>query len=203
MENVGLQNVSGKSVRKMKAYTVYQPYAFATVVGLKHYETRTRRTHIRGRVAVHAGKKKIKGKEADRLYMDVLLTGKENELAWHICRKSHPEEFGVVVGTVEIVDCVPVEDVADSLTPQEKALGGLLAGALGLGPEKSGHVRYTDSRPWAARLVELGGVTEEWKRDIAGGRSGPTRKDARWTIPNEEMKDCTGCAWHKETEGQE
>ena len=21
--------------------------------------------------------------------------------------------------------------------------------------------------------------------------------------PNEEMKDCTGCAWHKETEGQE
>ena len=62
-----------------------KPY---TVVGLKHYETRTRRTHIRGRIAVHAGKKKIKGKEADRLYMDVLLTGKENELAWHICRKA-------------------------------------------------------------------------------------------------------------------
>ena len=58
-----------------------------------------------------------------------------------------------------------------------------IAGALGLGPEKSGHVRYTDSRPWAARLVELGGVTEEWKRDTAGGRSGPTRKVARWTIP--------------------
>jgi hypothetical protein len=55
-----------------------KPY---TVVGLKHYETRTRRTHIRGRIAVHAGKKKIKGKEADRLYMDVLLAGKENELA--------------------------------------------------------------------------------------------------------------------------
>lgn len=107
----------------MKAYTVYQPYAFATVVGLKHYETRTRRTHIRGRVAVHAGKKKIKGKSAEQLYMDILATGKENELAWHACRTSHPEEYGAVVGTVEIVDCVPVEEIADKLTPLERALG--------------------------------------------------------------------------------
>lgn len=39
----------------MKAFTVYQPYAHAIVAGVKHYETRPRRTHIRGRVAVHAG----------------------------------------------------------------------------------------------------------------------------------------------------
>lgn len=38
----------------MKAFTVYQPYAHAIVAGVKHYETRPRRTHIRGRVAVHA-----------------------------------------------------------------------------------------------------------------------------------------------------
>lgn len=42
----------------MKAYTVYQPYAYATVAGIKHYETRPRRTSIRGRVAVHAAKKR-------------------------------------------------------------------------------------------------------------------------------------------------
>lgn len=36
----------------MKVFTVYQPYAFAIVAGLKHYETRPRRTNIRGRVAV-------------------------------------------------------------------------------------------------------------------------------------------------------
>ena len=40
----------------MKAFTVYQPYAHAIVAGVKHYETRPRRTHIRGRVAVHAGR---------------------------------------------------------------------------------------------------------------------------------------------------
>ena len=31
----------------MKAFTVYQPYAHAIVAGVKHYETRPRRTHIR------------------------------------------------------------------------------------------------------------------------------------------------------------
>ena len=121
----------------MKAYTVYQPYAYATAVGLKQYETRPRRTNIRGRVAVHAGKKRIKGKSADRLYMDVLSAGQKNELAWHICRKSHPEEFGAVigtvplgavVGTVEIVDCVPVEEIADTLTERERALGDFSPG---------------------------------------------------------------------------
>ena len=40
----------------MKPFTVYQPYAHAIVAGVKHYETRPRRTHIRGRVAVHAGR---------------------------------------------------------------------------------------------------------------------------------------------------
>ena len=40
----------------MKAFTVYQPYAYAIVAGLKPHETRPRRTNIRGRVSVHAGK---------------------------------------------------------------------------------------------------------------------------------------------------
>ena len=30
----------------MKAYTVYQPSAYATVAGLKHYETRPRETRV-------------------------------------------------------------------------------------------------------------------------------------------------------------
>lgn len=80
----------------MKAFTVYQPYAYAIVSGLKHYETRSRRTNIRGRVAVHAGK---------RFY------GKPNL------------PLGAVVGTVEIVGCVPTEQIADVLTLQELALG--------------------------------------------------------------------------------
>lgn len=104
----------------MKAYTVHQPYAWATVIGLKHYETRTRRTNIRGRVAVHAAKKISKD---ERVYMDILSAAGEEELAYHACRKHRPEEYGAVVGTVEIVDCVPVEELADKLNPLEKVLG--------------------------------------------------------------------------------
>ena len=32
-------------------------------------------------------------------------------------------DYGAVVGTVEIVDCVPVEKIMDKLTPLEMALG--------------------------------------------------------------------------------
>ena len=92
----------------MKAFTVYQPYAYAIVAGLKHYETRPKWTSIRGRVAVHAAKQK---KSVDSMLLSLIL----------------PEDtilhYGAVLGTVEIAGCVPVEDVVDGLTEQEKALG--------------------------------------------------------------------------------
>ena len=106
----------------MKAYTVYQPYAFATVVGLKHYETRPRRTNIRGRVAVHAAK-------LDAWKSGVLEAGImpeiEKILSEHQGTGTRPARlaYGAVVGTVEIVDCVPVEEITDTLTDQERLLG--------------------------------------------------------------------------------
>lgn len=92
----------------MRAFTVYQPYAYAIVAGMKGYETRPRRTNIRGRVAVHAGKQEI---TLDS--MRVVVVPSEG-------KKLH---YGAVLGTVEIVDCVPVEDVVDGLTERERALG--------------------------------------------------------------------------------
>lgn len=92
----------------MRAFTVNQPYAYAIVAGLKGYETRTRKTNIRGRVAVHAGKQKIE--LAD---MSVALVPREGQSL----------HYGAVVGAVEIVDCVPVEEIADTLTERERALG--------------------------------------------------------------------------------
>ena len=87
----------------MKAYTVYQPYAYATVAGLKHYETRPRRTNIRGRIMPE---------------IEAALSehqGVGNRFA-HL-------DYGAVIGTVEIVDCVPVEEIVDALTEQEKLWG--------------------------------------------------------------------------------
>ncbi len=100
----------------MRAFTVHQPYAYAIVAGLKGYETRPRRTNIRGRVAVHAGKASLNRATrglSDRAFWELLaaVEGKDEQ------------PLGAVVGTVEIVDCVPVEDVVDGLTERERALG--------------------------------------------------------------------------------
>lgn len=109
----------------MKAFTVYQPYAYAIVAGLKGYETRPRRVHIRGRVAVHAGKRAFDG------------GGVEEMLAWEVAygeavKAAYTEQgekgmfraaelaFGAVVGTVEIVDCVPVEEIMHTLAERER-----------------------------------------------------------------------------------
>ena len=92
----------------MKAFTIYQPYAFAVVSGLKRYETRRRRTNIRGCVAVHAAK------GTPRFVTMALDMALPEHLTLH---------HGAVIGTVEIVDCVPVEEIRDSLTELEKALG--------------------------------------------------------------------------------
>lgn len=106
----------------MKAFTVYQPYAFAIAAGLKHYETRPRRTNIRGRVAVHAGKR-------DAWRTGILENGIMpqiekllSEVQGTVNRPARLE-YGAVIGTVEIVDCVPVEEIVDKLTERERLLG--------------------------------------------------------------------------------
>ena len=92
----------------MKALTVYQPYAYAIVAGLKQYETRPQRTNIRGRVAVHAAKGKPR-------FVTLAV-----DMALPETMKLH---FGAVIGAVEIVDCVPVEEIIPTLTERERVLG--------------------------------------------------------------------------------
>lgn len=97
----------------MKAFTVYQPYAYAIIAGLKQYETRPRRTHIRGRVAVHAAKGNPK-------FVTLAV-----DMALPETMKLH---YGAVLGTVEIADCVPVEEIVHTLSEREKALGDYSSG---------------------------------------------------------------------------
>lgn len=40
----------------MKAITIQQPWATLIALGEKRFETRSRRTHVRGAIAIHAGK---------------------------------------------------------------------------------------------------------------------------------------------------
>ena len=43
----------------MKAFTLYQPYASLIACGAKRFETRGWYTHYRGKIAIHAGLKKL------------------------------------------------------------------------------------------------------------------------------------------------
>ena len=128
----------------MKAFTVYQPYAHAIVAGVKHYETRPRRTHIRGRVAVHAGR-------LDEVQATKHLTNGEFWAVLEAAGGGGNLPRGAVIGTVEIVDCVPVEELVDSLDNRERLLGDY-------SPGRFGHVQNAHSRPRETRVVELGGT---------------------------------------------
>lgn len=111
----------------MKAFTIYQPYAYAIVAGLKGYETRPRRTHIRGRVAVHAAK-------LDLWKSGILEAGIvpkiEKILSEHqrLGNRAAHLDYGAVIGTIEIVDCVPVESLIGKLSERERLLGDYTPG---------------------------------------------------------------------------
>ena len=74
----------------MKALTIKQPWASLIVGGGKDIENRTWRTSYRGKLAVHAGM----GVDQDGMQQQAhLLEGMDLP-------------HGVVLGTVEVVDCV-------------------------------------------------------------------------------------------------
>lgn len=158
----------------MKAFTVYQPYAFAIVAGLKHYETRPRRTSVRGRVAVHAGKK-------DAWRTGILESGNMPKIEKALAEfqgtgtRAARLEYGAVIGTVEIVDCVPVEEIAESLTERERALGDYSPGRFAWVLENP--VIFDESFPesgkqgwweWDQRTAEISRTIEREITEAAG-----------------------------------
>ncbi|HVA07644.1 MAG TPA: hypothetical protein VNG12_12975 [Acidimicrobiales bacterium] len=72
----------------MKAITVRQPWAGLIIDGLKFVENRPKPTLYRGPLLIHAG-----------LRLD------ESQRASWAPRSRHTEEVGVLLGTVEMIEC--------------------------------------------------------------------------------------------------
>jgi activating signal cointegrator 1 len=115
---------------QMKVMTLYQPWASLIASGLLRYETSKWKTNHRGRVAIHASE----------IWDDSL------EKAWQQFRKI-PETAnlpavaprGAILCVCNLVDCVPVEQIRDQLTPLERELGD-----------------YSDGRyAWELKLVKV------------------------------------------------
>lgn len=109
----------------MKAITLHQPYASGVALGCKPDETRGFRTHYRGSLAIHAGL------FTPVINAAVLANAPEAHRAAFVAAGYHlggkpsliklPQ--GNIVAIVELYDCIPVEEAADTLTPEVKHWG--------------------------------------------------------------------------------
>ena len=126
----------------MRCISLLQPWATCVVLGLKRYETRTWATRHRGTLAVHASRRFPESLRAvcrqeplRRLLREAGVAGWSELLT------------GVILGTVEVVDCRRVE-----------ALDPLGAGELALGDFRPGRWAWVlaDPRPLAAPITYRG-----------------------------------------------
>ncbi|MDK2769950.1 MAG: ASCH domain-containing protein [Sphingomonas sp.] len=87
----------------LKALSIMQPWPWLIAHGFKDIENRSRRTHYRGPVALHAGKK------ADQEAWDDFVAGIHpvtGEPAPHFDHDKTVDLRGGIVGVADIIDCV-------------------------------------------------------------------------------------------------
>lgn len=101
----------------MKALTVKQPWAGALVAGVKRCENRTRQTHYRGPLVIHAGKAFDEDPwahdEGHGLEAAVANgTDEAGPLPWF-----EPQSRGLLLGIVELVGCHPAAECDPALYP--------------------------------------------------------------------------------------
>lgn len=98
----------------MRTLTLIQPWATLIILGEKQIETRCWSTNIRGKIAIHAGKKIDKKAFNDPIYKEVF------------------EKYGItpknivtsaIIGFCEIDDVKPTEELASIITEKERVFG--------------------------------------------------------------------------------
>lgn len=98
----------------MKAITIHQPWASLIAIGAERYETRSWKTVHRGYIAIHASQ----------------MWSKEQEFVWNKLRDmpetAHIPEIaplGAIICVCELVNCIPVEQIRDQLSHDDKIWG--------------------------------------------------------------------------------
>lgn len=93
----------------MKAISIRQPWAWLILFGGKTIENRTWRTHLRGRVLIHASQHADLGEwhRAVEFARDVCGV---NQQVLDLMGEMKQMPRGGLVGSVEIVDCVSTSD---------------------------------------------------------------------------------------------
>jgi hypothetical protein len=105
---------------KIKALSLWQPWADAIRVGAKQIETRHWVTHYRGWLAIHAAKKKIDRSDQDFVDFAEHWVGDLNKL-----------DFGAVVCVVKLTNCRPTEALREEIGEDEQLWGNYDDGRWG------------------------------------------------------------------------
>lgn len=95
----------------MKALTIRQPYAELIACGEKRVENRTWRTAYRGTIAIHAGKHR---RDLTH-YLDEKGNQVEAEYGIYMCTM----DFGAIVATANLVDCLPADCILDGIYDEQ------------------------------------------------------------------------------------
>lgn len=105
----------------MKALTIRQPWAQLIALGVKRYETRSRPTNVRGRIAIHAGRAMPRGTDLATAWNWIDLDRSFSLLRLRADTHWTPMPRGFVIATAELVDCIPT--YARGVPPLEHDLG--------------------------------------------------------------------------------
>lgn len=105
----------------MKAISLWQPWASAITLGLKHIETRGWATTHRGPLAIHAAKR---------------WTPEERDTCTHFARLHGLPELadpprGAIIGVANIVAVLPSEALEEGLSETERSFGNYGPGRFG------------------------------------------------------------------------
>lgn len=102
------KDVDRPSGQILKALSIKQPWAWLIVNGYKDVENRSRRTHFRGRILVHAGKTMTR---ADYDACVLFIIGQPSGILPPLPEfEELRAQCGGFVGEVDIVDCVTQSD---------------------------------------------------------------------------------------------
>ncbi len=102
---------------KTRAYSLWQPWASVVFVpGLKPIETRHWKTGYRGPLAIHAAKNKT-GDLVD-FFNDKRLRPENAASLFKAGLNTFDDlPLGAIIGTVDLVDCVPTAPACDAVIP--------------------------------------------------------------------------------------
>lgn len=106
-----------------RALSLIEPWATLMAIGAKRVETRSWATSFRGPFAIHASKKVDWETCREEPFASVLQA--------HFKRWDFPFQLGAIIGTAELIHCLPTEVLAPDQSQNELAFGDFYPGRFG------------------------------------------------------------------------